>query len=97
MRLRLAAAILLAVLGAGCAVRLPAPRGASSGPAPATAAWGRVLAGHVDDAGRIEFAGLARDRADLDAFVAYVGEVSPRSRPGEFPTARHVLAYYLNA
>lgn len=97
MKVRLATPVLLAVLGAGCAVHLPAPRNASEGPGPARAAWGRVLARHVDEGGRIDFAGLAKDRADLDAFVAYIGEISPRSRPGEFPTPSHVLAYYLNA
>lgn len=98
MKLRFATPVFLfAALGAGCAVHLPAPRNASAGPAPANAAWGRVLERHVDDRGRIDFGGLAKDRADLDAFVAYVGDVSPRSSPGEFPTREQMLAYYLNA
>ena len=97
MKLRLASPVLLAVLGAGCAVHLPAPRNASEGAAPARAAWVRVLARHVDDRGRIDFAGLGKDRADLDAFLAYVGDVSPRAAPAEFPTREAVLAYYLNA
>lgn len=97
MKLRLATPVLFAALAAGCAIHLPAPRSASAGAGPAGAAWERVLSRHVDDRGRIDFGGLAKDRTDLDTFVAYVGDVSPRSAPGEFPTADHVLAYYLNA
>jgi Protein of unknown function, DUF547 len=97
MKLRLAAPLLLAAMAAGCAIHLPTPRSASEGAGSAEAAWGRVLDRFVDDRGRIDFAGLAKDRADLDAFVAYVGEASPRSAPGEFPTEAAVLAFYLNA
>ncbi len=97
MKWRLATPVLLAALAVSCAVRLPAPRNASEGPGPAAAAWSRVLSRHVDEGGRIDFAGLAKDRADLDAFVAYVGDVSPPSSPDEFPTREAVLAYYLNA
>jgi len=97
MKWRLAAPFLLGALAAGCAVHLPAPRNASAGAVPAMEAWKRVLSRHVDEAGRIDFAGLASDRADLDAYVAYVGEVSPRSAPAEFRGREAVLAYYLNA
>jgi uncharacterized protein DUF547 len=97
MKLRLATPAFFAALAAGCAIHLPAPRSASGGAATAQAAWGRVLSRHVDDRGRIDFAGLAKDREDLDAFSAYVGEVSPRSAPEKFPTGEAVLAYYLDA
>ena len=51
----------------------------------------------MDDQGRIDFAGLAADRADLDTYVAWVAAVSPRSSPDVFPTPEAKLAYYLNA
>jgi hypothetical protein len=41
--------------------------------------------------------GLARERADLDSFVAWVYAVGPNNRPALFPTRSHVLAYHLNA
>ncbi|MFY9552990.1 MAG: DUF547 domain-containing protein, partial [Thermoanaerobaculia bacterium] len=58
---------------------------------------GRVLARHVDEAGRIDFAGLAKAPADLETYVTWVWVVSPASNPREFPTRESVLAYYLNA
>jgi hypothetical protein len=85
------------VLLSGCATNLPAPRGASAGPVVAGEAWARVLAKQVDDRGRIDFAGIAAAPEDLDAYVPYVGSVSPISRPDAFPTREAKLAYYLNA
>ena len=87
--------ILIAVLAAGCAVHVPPPRtdaGASSGDP-----WARVLERHVDDRGRVDFAAVARDRADLDAMVARIAEESPRSAPDRFPTPQAQLAWGLNA
>lgn len=60
-------------------------------------AWGRVLARFVNQRGQVDFRGLARERADLDAFVAYVARVSPRSAPESFPDRQAKLAYYINA
>ena len=59
--------------------------------------WAKVLAKFVDDSGRTNFAALAQSRADLDRFVAWIGEVSPRSNPRAFPTPAAALAYHLNA
>lgn len=82
----------------GCA-SVPAPRLATAveGGAPPYAAWARVLEKHVDMEGRVNFAAVARDRADLDQFVAYVYAISPANRPDLFPTAQHVLAFHINA
>ena len=74
---------------------MPAPQAE-----PATdplAAWTRVLERFVDDAGRVDFSALARERGNLDRFVAWVYEVDPRNTPQRFPTRAHVLAYHLNA
>jgi Protein of unknown function, DUF547 len=84
------------VLSACAAV--PRPNTASSpfGPPPYEA-WAKVLQKHVDDQGRINFAALARDRAELDRFVAYVYDTGPNNRPNQFASAADVMAYHLNA
>jgi hypothetical protein len=91
------AALLLLVLVPACASNLPAPKSPAQPPQEAAGAWARVLARYVDARGRIDFAGVAKDPADLDAFLAYVAAVSPRSAPASFQTEASVLAYYLNA
>jgi hypothetical protein len=60
------------------------------------ATWTKVLGRHVDDVGRIDFAGLAADRSDLDRVVAFAAAVDPRSAPDRFPTRDSRLAYYIN-
>lgn len=59
--------------------------------------WENVLSKYVDAQGRIDFLAISKDRADLDAYVAWVGRVSPANTPGSFPTPESRLAYYLNA
>ncbi len=96
----LAGAVALALLAGCAAVPRPPVAGAAPTSAPAAPpydAWARVLAKHVDGAGRVDFAGVAKDRADLDRFVAYVYDTGPRTAPQLFPTRAHVLAYHLNA
>ena len=60
-------------------------------------AWARVLDQYVNDAGQVDFAGLARDRRDLDRFVEYVGRVDPETDRAAFPTPESRLAYRINA
>lgn len=100
MRVLPSGAIALCLLLAACSTNVPAPKGPAEG-APtkeaAEAAWARVLATRVDERGRIDFTGLARDRADLDAYVAWVAAVGPGSSPGAFPTHEAKLAYDINA
>jgi hypothetical protein len=91
------AQLVLAALMLHCASNVPAPRGAARGREDAESTWARVLSRHVDERGRIDFAALAKDPGDLQAFVAWVGAVSPRSDPSSFPTRASVLTYYLNA
>lgn len=87
-----------AALLAGCAAvpRPSVPVDSLAGPPPYEA-WARVLERHVDGEGRVDFAGIGRDRADLDRFVAYVYDAGPARAPRFFPTADHVLAFHLNA
>jgi hypothetical protein len=59
--------------------------------------WARVLKTYVDDRGRVDFAGLAADPADLYSYVNYIARVSPDSQPGQFPDRSTKLAYYINA
>jgi hypothetical protein len=94
-------ALVLTGLGVGCTT-IPAERG--PGPAPDAipapfdhALLDAVLAAHVDDRGRVDYAGLARDRADLDAYYARLAAVSPDSHPALFPTEADRLAYWINA
>ena len=59
--------------------------------------WVGVLAKFVNARGEVDFRGLARERADLDAFLDYIARVSPRSAPESFPSREAKLAYYINA
>lgn len=87
-----------AVLLAGCASLVPAPYlGEPSPLKPPEDAWARVLQAYVDELGRVDFAGLAKNRADLDRYVAWVYDFGPGNRPELYPTHAHVLAYHLNA
>lgn len=81
----------------GCAA-VPRPPASLSAPSPPPyEAWERVLNRHVDEQGRVNFAGVAKDRADLDKFVAYIYDNGPNNQPQLFPTAAHVLAFHINA
>ena len=59
--------------------------------------WGNVLSEFVDTQGRIDFASLSDNSADLEAFVAAIAEVSPSSNPELFNDKNKVLAYHINA
>ena len=85
------------LLLAGCATVVPPPRVEVSAARPPEDAWTRVLQQRVDEQGRVDFAGLAQDRSDLDRYVAWIYQHSPASDPGLYPTPAHVLAYHLNA
>ena len=94
---RLFAALSCIVL-VGCAQLVPAPdRAVEPDRAAAESAWARLLERRVDQNGRVDFAGLERDRADLDRFVSWVYSVGPNNRPDLFASRADVLAYHLNA
>jgi hypothetical protein len=59
--------------------------------------WTEVLERRVDERGRVDYAGLARDRAGLDRYLAALARVSPDSHPWLFADRDHELAYWLNA
>lgn len=59
--------------------------------------WTAVLQRFVDDQGRVDYHGLAADRAVFDRYLAKVESISPENRPELFPTREDQLAYYLNA
>jgi Protein of unknown function, DUF547 len=100
MKRTAAPATLLLALGliSACAVNVPAPKTAFAAPAadPQTA-WSNVLSKNVDANGKIDFLGLSKDRGDLDAYVAWIGSVSPAKTSASFPTKDAKLAYYINA
>lgn len=83
------AAIVLALLAACSTVPIPPPPNAAD----ADQAWARVLATHVDERGRVDFAGIAAHRADLDAYVAHIA-VTP---PAGIADPKDRLAYLINA
>ncbi|HEX2253814.1 MAG TPA: DUF547 domain-containing protein, partial [Thermoanaerobaculia bacterium] len=63
----------------------------AAAPAGGTAAWDRLARKHVRDGG-VDYAAVARDRADLDAFLAHVR----RTDPAKLPTNDR-LAFLTNA
>lgn len=76
------------------------PRPAVEAPSPSAPpydVWNRVLQKYVDAEGRVNFAGVAKDRADLDRFVAWVYDNGPENQPGLFATQEAKLAYHINA
>ena len=81
-------AILAACLAllAGCAQLVPAPD--VPVPPEPESAWQRVLERFVDEAGRVDYAGLARDPADLRGYVAWIHARGIDRQP---------LAFHLNA
>ena len=84
-------AIGIAGLTAACASNVATPRPAIESLSSPEGAWESVLARAVDDGGRIDFAGIAREPANLDAYVAWLARAEA---PGERPAK---VAYLLNA
>lgn len=58
--------------------------------------WARVLRQHVDEDGRVDFAAIQADSADLDEFVAVIADYGPASHPEDFSNKDSVLAYHIN-
>ncbi len=56
-----------------------------------------VLSRFVSEAGLVDYAGLHRDLAPLDAYVRELAAVSPDSHPQLFPSRDARLAYWMNA
>ena len=64
---------------------------------PFHARWSAVLSRFVDERGRVDYAALAKDRGDLDAYLGRLAKEGPRSTPAAVPGRSERLAYYLNA
>ena len=85
---------------AGCAsVVVEAPPGAARSGTDADAAWVRVLERHVDAAGRVDFAGVAKEPADLEAYVAALAIredlfTDPKAALADLINAYNALAMY---
>jgi len=60
-------------------------------------AWDRVLRRFVTETGRVDYAALKADRADLDTYLAQLAARSPASHPQEFSSRGSQLAYWINA
>lgn len=56
-----------------------------------------VLTRRVDEAGGVDYAGLALQRDGLDRYVTALASCSPRNCPDRFPTRGDRLAYWINA
>ncbi len=52
-----------------------------------------LLETYVNDGGRVDYAGLSRDRAKLDAYLNMLGSTNPQS----FPNNDERLAFWINA
>ncbi len=89
MKRQLGCLVLLLVAGQCGAVASPAVTG--------DIAWVTVLSRFVDDRGRVDFRGLARDGHDLDAAVAGIAAVAPGNAAAAFPTLAERLAFHVNA
>lgn len=88
---------LLSVLASGCTTLVPPPVVRERAAVEPIESWTRVLQKHVDSQGRVDFAGVAKDRTDLDRYVGWIYANGPANQPQQYPTPAHVLAYHLNA
>ena len=100
MRISIIAVVFL--LLTGCATVAP-PSSSTSQSLTATdrnhaeAAWSRVLTQNVDDQGRVDFAAVSSNRADLNRFVSFIYAAAPNNRPDLFSGPQDTLAFHINA
>jgi Protein of unknown function, DUF547 len=95
------ALVILAVVfwTAGCAsVVVEAPKTSLPSGTTPEQAWTRVLETHVDAQGRVDFAGVAREPKDLEAYVASLATAElfgdPKSHLADLINAYNALALY---
>ena len=87
------------LLAAGCAsVVVEAPKTSLPTGTTPEQAWARVLERHVDDKGRVDFARVAREPKDLEAYVASLATADllgdPKSHLADLINAYNGLAMY---
>ena len=90
--------ILLAMLSA-CTTITPPPQIPVPHP-PATFShdlFDRVLQGHVNQFGRVDYTALAENSTVLDRYHRLLSAYSPDSHPQLFPSQQDKLAYWINA
>src|ERR1044072_5419910 len=56
----------------------------------------RLLGSAVSPEGRVDYAGLAKNQAELDCYLATLAAASPDSHPEQFPSETDALAYWIN-
>ncbi|HEY6929614.1 MAG TPA: DUF547 domain-containing protein [Thermoanaerobaculia bacterium] len=93
---RIARPLGMFLLASACATHIPPPQTAAAPRPDAEKAWASHLSRFVDEKGRMDYAGMAKDPADLNTYLAYVAKVSPASQPDQFSTPESKLAYYIN-
>lgn len=62
-----------------------------------SSAYARVLKQHVTPEGRVHYAALKQQPADLEAFLQQLAAHSPENSPELFPTRAAQMAYWINA
>ena len=58
--------------------------------------WAEVLAGHVDDKGRISFTAVAANPVPLKRYIDVIESYGPATNPDDFVQRNSVLAYHAN-
>lgn len=76
-------------------VPVPKTRLADWDPKNTDATWGKVLSKFVNSQGQIDFQGLAKNSANLEAYVQYISEVNPKKNPARFKNKDSSLAFYI--
>ena len=75
---------------------LAVPTNDAPGPFP-HGAFDAVLSRFVDGEGRVDYRGLASNRAELERYMVALAQTSPSSAPEAFATREAQLAYWINA
>ena len=100
-RYLLAGVVLVALGGSGALARLYVdgmlPAGVPESAPPLDDAKLAEALGAVDLSGAVDFEGLKKNRAPLDAFVAALAKTSPDTAPEKFKDPADQLAFWLNA
>lgn len=58
--------------------------------------WNYVLQNYVDELGRVDFHGIAKNPEELKSVVDVIAKYGPNSHPQDFDTTNKVMAYHIN-
>lgn len=99
---QLALILITLVLAAGCtSIRPPLNLVESTPPAAVEeidySSYERLLAGYVDERGRVDYVGLRENPGDVDLFYQQIAAYSPDSHPQLFADDDARLAYWINS